>query len=542
MKRETRNTLIFIAFLLAAGLANVLSRMLDPAVASLMTALNYVILTGLLLFWIQSVRTRLLPSAAGRYILGAAFLMLLYMLLRIFKYRCAVEPAVLRFGVYGYWVPQLLVPTLFLMTCLRIRRGEREEEKPKEALLLIPAGLLALSVLTNDLHTLVYVPKIPLADSAVDTGTYGYGPLFYLVILWMVLPMAAGGTLLVKSAGRVPKRALRWLAGAAGLWLGLILLVLLVIDPMDSPRPFNVPDIHTFSLLAMFEICIRQRLIPCNENYPGFFRALQLPVLITDRRLAPAFRTEAALPASRQELEAALTGPVEQEGDRRLSGKPIRGGYAFWTEDLSAVRRARERLLEANETLEQENDLIRAETEQKEKDAWLRSRHRIYHDIARELYPLQKRIGSLLAEAEPGTEDFRRRVAEVSVLNAWVKRKSNLLLLAAENPCLSLRELALALEESAAYLSLAGLQTTVNVPGEELLPAGEICRLYDGFHQLADWLRGKAPSLMVSWNGDGLRLTADAEAPAEPPVPGMELVRRDGVLYMFLPAERGAAS
>ena len=44
------------------------------------------------------------------------------------------------------------------------------------------------------------------------------------------------------------------------------------------------------------------------------------------------------------------------------------------------------------------------EAEQKEKDAHLQSRHRIYHEIAAELYPCQKRIGQLLEETVPGSE------------------------------------------------------------------------------------------------------------------------------------------
>ena len=51
--KQTKNTRLFIGFLVMAGIANVLSRVSSPVPGSLMTALNYVILTGLLLFWIQ---------------------------------------------------------------------------------------------------------------------------------------------------------------------------------------------------------------------------------------------------------------------------------------------------------------------------------------------------------------------------------------------------------------------------------------------------------------------------------------------------------
>lgn len=58
---------------------------------------------------------------------------------------------------------------------------------------------------------------------------------------------------------------------------------------------------------------------------------------------------------------------------------------------------------------------------------------------------------------------------------------------------------------------MAGLQTTVMKPEEKQSPAGAILALYDAFEAIAEQLRGKAPSLMVSWHGNGLRLAAEAE-------------------------------
>ena len=538
---QNKNTWRFIGFLFLAGLANVLSMVFGPEPASLMTALNYVILTGLLLFWLQSVRTRLLPSAIRTYILSAALLMLLYMLLRIFKYRFAVEPVVMRYAVYTYFIPQLLIPALFLMTCIRIRRGDSERGKKNESLLLIPACLLALAVITNDLHALVYVPKISLSSFAVDNGTYSYGVIFYFLYVWMILAVGLGLALLLRGVGRFPKGAVRQLLTVISLWFGYLTLFSLVFDRMPhSLRPFNMPETHIFGLLGVFEVCIRHRLIPCNEEYSGFFHALGSPALITDRQLNPVYRTKTALPVKRSELRAALESPVELPGDQKLSGREIRGGYAFWTEDESAVRRAQGRLEDANETIAQENELIRAETEQKEKAAYLQSRHRIYHEIAAELYPVQKRIARLLGSAEPGTDSFRDTIVMVSVLNAYVKRKTNLLLLASEKERLSLRDLLLALQESAEYLSLAGMQTSADMREDQELSADRALALYDAFEQLAEQLLGAASSMMVSVSGSGLRISAKADRcpdAAEIPLP-VRFLESEDILYITVSAER----
>ena len=81
MTKQNKNTRLFLGFLLLAGLANFFSRNGLPWPDTLLTCINYLTFIGLLLFWIEAVRVRLLPSPARTSILTAAALMLLYMLL-----------------------------------------------------------------------------------------------------------------------------------------------------------------------------------------------------------------------------------------------------------------------------------------------------------------------------------------------------------------------------------------------------------------------------------------------------------------------------
>ena len=538
-QESKRNTYLFIGFFLLAGVANALSRTGIPALDALMAECNYLIYIGLLLYWLQSVRARLLPSRAKNGITGAALLMLLYQTLRVFKYRFATEPAVMRYLVYLFFVPMTLIPTLFLMTCLRIRRRDRTERR-KDALLLIPPVLLSLIALTNDFHHLVYVPKTDISSFAVDSGTYAQGPVFYALYAWMILSFAAGLVLLFREAGLRYRKAISFLAVEVTLWSGLLAFFALVIDGTLLPRMYNNPEIHIFGMLGVFEVCIHCRMIPHNGDYPGFFRMLQTPAQVTDGAFQPVYRSGCALAAETEQLRAALVSPVYLTPDLKLSGRKVRGGYAFWAEDETEVHRAQERLAEANELIESENSLIRAETEQREKDAWLQSRHRIYHEIAEIMYPCQQRIERLLGQMEPNTPAFREQLARVSVLNAYVKRKTNLLLLAAEQESLTTQTLFLALKESASYLSLAGLHTEALPPeAERPLPAATVIALYDAFEDVADALMGKALSLMLSWQGDALVLaTETAQIPDLSGLPVPARIREEeGILYMDLLAE-----
>lgn len=539
-EKINRNTCLFIVFLLLAGVANVLSRSSIALLESVMTVVNYLILTGLLLYWIQSVRVRLLPSRARTWTVSAGLMMLFYQLLRIFRYRFAVDVPVHRYAVYLYFVPMTAAPALFLMTCLCICRRNTQQHG-REALLLIPTGLLCLLSVTNDLHGLVYAPKIDLSVFMVDAGTYRHGPVFFLIYGWMGLSLLAGLVLLFRQTGRVSGAALREFLGVLIIWITLITIFDLWIDGTNRPRMYNMPEIHTFSLLAVFEVCIRNRLIPGNVDYPGFFHALCLPVLITDRAFHPVYHSGAGLNADEGLLRAALSASVQLTPDLKLSGGKIRGGYAFWTEDETAVHQAQERLAEANEFIESENSLIQAETEQRERNAWLQSRHRIYHEIAEILYPVQRRIEELLGRMEPGTASFREDLARVSVLNAYVKRKTNLLLLASEEDTLPVRDLMLALKESGNYLTLAGLRTDTQQTEEGTLSADRLIAIYDAFESIAEQLIGSASSLMISVGQGGITLATDAAQ--APDVTGFPLPVRvrveEGILFMDLPSRKG---
>lgn len=541
MSKQKTRTILFLGFLLLAGVFYSLTKTGNALVDSLMNSASNLIYIGLLLSWQASIRERLLTSKIRTDIILTAWLMVSYLLIRIVKYVVVTGVVMSRYIVYAYWTPQMLIPAMFLMTCIRVRHGGKVGGG-NAALLLIPAILLALAAWTNDLHQLIYRAKVPLSEFKVETGTYSYGPVFWLMYVWMALSALSGIVLLLRESGRRSPRAVRALLCIILLWIGLILLTLLVLDRRaERIKFFNIPEVHIFCMLGFIEVCVRSRLIPYNENYPEFFRRLQIPALITDQALKPVFHAAEQPEAEEARLRNALEGPLAISPDRKLNSRQVRGGYVFWETDESAVHRAQERLSEANELIQQENDLIRAETEQREKDAFLRSRHRIYHDIAQELYPCQKRIAALLRDAEPGTGEFRSRIALASVLNAYVKRKTNLLLLGSERERLRAEELCLALRESAAYLTLAGLRTSAAEPEEAEYPVSHILALYDAFEILAEQMLGQASSMMVSWKQDGLCLAADTEL--LPRTEGISLPVRfrqsERILYMDVCQPKG---
>ncbi|MBP5463401.1 MAG: hypothetical protein J6Y20_14945 [Lachnospiraceae bacterium] len=162
------------------------------------------------------------------------------------------------------------------------------------------------------------------------------------------------------------------------------------------------------------------------------------------------------------------------------------------------------------------------------------------------MYPYQKRIEEMLNGATPGSDGFRECIAEVSVLNAFVKRKTNLLLLASENDTVEMRELRLAVSESARYLTYAGLRSSVEESGfaEDMrLPADTVIALYNTFERIVEQILRKASLLMVSCSGADLTMATDSEAPmliltGEEVLP-ITAEKQENILYLTIHAEKG---
>ena len=541
IRRQKRNTWLFFGFLLLGGVANLLTKTRISIVDTFMFSLNFMLYIGMLLFWMQSVRSRLLPTRARSYIVASALLMIVYLLVRVLRFRILTGITVRRFVDYAYNIPMVLVPTLFLMTCIRISRGERAEERGRERLLLIPACALLLLIMSNDLHQLFYHRLIPLAEFHGIVGTYTYGPLFYFMYAWMVMTLLAGFAILIRNTWRRNLRGLLWFGGVVLLWAAMSLLNLLVFTRLDLVRMYHAPEIHVFAMLGFFEVCIRNRLIPYNENYTGFFTNLGLPVRITDEDFTLVYETNLPICASEAQLAEAAAAPVYLDEDTRLSGMELRPGYAFWTEDESELHREGRRLAEANELLSEENDLIAVENELKEKKAHLDAQNQVYDRIAAALYPKQQRIEELLKSTPPESEGFPAALARCCVLNAYCKRKSNLLLLSEESLPKPNRELFLALQESARFLKCCGIDAAAMGEEYSALPLETVHALYDSFETLIEAFLPYLKRMTVSLLPGGVRLAM--EAGENPGLPETELPvdwrESDGCTFLTIRAEGG---
>ena len=241
-----RSSALFLALLLLAGVLHLIDNSSSGFFTTVLFCCYTGIYAGLLLFWLLSIQRRLLPCRAREYLLAAGGMMLFYLALRCVKYRVigSSSETLTRWAWYTFYVPRLMIPTLFFMSCIGFYAEERDR-KWDERWLLLPAAALVLGILTNDLHLLAFMPLDEIDTLKGDAGTYTYGVLFYAAYGWIIL-MTAGGILRLVRGSR---RTGRWRESALPLLCLLMVPILSAAERWLSTH--HLPLLYTNYMLRL---------------------------------------------------------------------------------------------------------------------------------------------------------------------------------------------------------------------------------------------------------------------------------------------------
>lgn len=441
---------------------------------------------SLLIAWAISIQIRIVQPSVRRNLILVAVLLILWLLIRMVKYSFFHdEDTVNRYLWYAYYIPQCLVPPVVLLASLGI---ERKNDKPISIitdLIFVPAVFLILWIFTNDWHQTVFSFRPDFTNFTVDyQHEFGY----YLVIAWMVgMTLACGIVLFTKcSISACHKR----------MWIPSVTFLLCAVASYlcfkFATPAYKVPELLSFSFIAIFESCIGIGLIPSNENYTEYFNRSKISSVITDRDLQIVVRSEHAPTLTKEQLVAAVHDRVMIDDHTRLSSHEISGGHVFWTENLSAIHELNARLSDVNEVLSEENDLVAYENELKEKKAHLVQKNKLYESILPLVTNELSLAKSYVGQLEENSPDFAQKMRFVCVLAAYIKRRSNLALIEACSQRMDVKEIVVSLQESLKYLSDCGVLIALTFEGEGTFSSKRCVLLYEFFEA---FVRQSLPSL-----------------------------------------------
>lgn len=503
-----------------------------PAVNHIRTALYLLLFT----LWGFSLDRRIIQRQALHCLRLTAALMLLWLILRTLKYSVVTGPAAGRYIWYLYYLPMLFLPLLGVYIALSMGKSEDYRLSRGTGMLSIIPAALFLLVITNDLHQQVFAFKSGVPGLPVS-GTYSYRPLYFICLGWMVVCMAFSLVCLFRKS-RIPsgegKRITPFVLGCAMLLYGILYL-----SGIPAVRWWFGDMNVMFCLLyaAIYESCIRCRMIPSNTGYVELFEASTLAACIADRSGRIVLRSRAA--------GKDMTCP--QEGQRivrpdgmRISSAPISGGYAVWQDNVRQLAELRTRLNANKEEMER--------NKKKLKDAYLvqkslhelTEKNRIYNELEAKHSRQTAQMRQMLAQCErSGPAERRSLLKKVLLLGTYIKRSANLYFLSSEYQWLPQQELRLTVDEAVRALTACGTECGVIYRTTEPMRASEVVRLFDLLEIVAETTVDDLHSLFISVSDSAMDLSVECAADLSA-IASLEVtVRQEDGLWLIRTGIRG---
>ena len=495
--KTTRIAVIVVLLIIMAVILRELSVQSESALIKQSTGiLRAIIYFGLFITWGLSIRQRIMQKQARSYLLFTSGLIVFWLAARTARYFFVTEdPYFYRWLWYSYYIPWMLIPLTGVFVALYLGKGEDYRLPKWVRLLYIPAFLLSGLVLTNDLHQYVFV--LSSGDSWIRLN-HEYGIGFWLTFAWLVLcTLTMFGILIAKS--RVPRsRKILWLPFVPFLTAVAYAILYIIRLPIIHAMVGDMTVVFCLLVTGVVESCIQVGLIRSNTNYIELFYASGTAAQIVDKDYKVHYRTEAAPPLSEETMRHAENGPIELNKNTRLSGAKVTGGHILWLEDISEINRILSELKKVGEFLTENNALLEAEVELKERQAAVDEKNRLYDKVTKKVGPQLRTLNKLLSEDSAGVVPEREKLIYLCILGAYIKRRSNLIILSEDDHVLFAKELEYCLRESTDTISDCGIPCWFKCWCEGPILTEYALLAYDSFEEIIELALPNLTALLVN--------------------------------------------
>ena len=438
---------------------------------SFASRLRSYIYIGIISAWYISLKMRIVEKRIQRHLCAVALLMIFWMVVRTIKFG-STNNTIQRYLWYFYYLPMLFIP----LEAFIISMSLGNKKLPGWIkYLFVPANLLLLLVLTNDIHQRVFIFK----DSLLSTKAYTYGIGYYIVALWMIT--FAGISLFIM----VSKCRLK----DSWIYLPLFPFAISILYAIGYAKevPFvrvwltDLTVAQCLFFMSMFESCIQSGLIQSNVGYRELFEATTMKAELFNKDFKLLYSSIDNPVTDKNILKKALKEATFLDENTLIKGHDIKHGYIFWQEDISKLVSINKELELTQEELIDTGDVLKASHEQQERYLRLTEESRLYDlielDTSEQVKILNEKV-QRLKEVEDINE-ARFLLGEISVLGTYIKRKSNLIFIGREKKVIDIDELKLCLNETSSNLCLCGIDAKMIVDIKKEYPIGIIHKIYD---------------------------------------------------------------
>lgn len=439
--------------------------------------------SSLAIMWGVTIFNRVTDRRIYKMLVATVGLMIFVFMLQMCRYKLLGDDLnSIRYAWYGYYVLILGMICLLFQTAVCAGTRKLDDIKNKWNILVCGVtGLIAMLVMTNDIHQIVF--GFP---DGVKNGyhTYNYGVGFYLIYVWIFMLYIASLVVIIKKCRVFAVRKLAWLPIVFPI-IGCVceILIMFGIIKFNGINIWQTGEAFLFGVVGFEESCIAIGLIPANVGYRKLIDLTNKLIIISDSEGEVVCQSEAA--------PEFIDG-----GDEILMfTDKISGGTVSWAVDMSKIFKLNHQIEEATEQIEIRNEYLHTQNDLKSEQSKINARNELYDNMAHILRPQIDKIKELLRKQDE--PEFDRHLCDISVLNAYIKRRSNMELLCSDKEYLSLKELGLAIKESCEYINLCGAQTMVSPVPDKLFKAESIICAYEYFEEIVESTLESLKSIVV---------------------------------------------
>lgn len=446
----------------------------------------FIFFTAALFIWICQIQRRILQTPVRRNLTIVASLMIFWMVIRTVKYELLPENHVTsRYAWYLYYIPLIFSPLLMFLSVLYIGRPYDRLISSWWRLLYIPAILLFCGILTNDFHQLAFRFPEGIENWAATDSIHG--PIYYGVVAWMVILFVAMIAIVFVRCAVPANRKKIWVLFLP-FFIGIVYTVYTVLDQHSwMTHMFKLPEIGCFLFGAFIESLIIVGFFPSNDNYGNFFNASSIGAGIMDADGVIRYKSAHSIDVDEEQIRKGEYQEVLiEDGKFSLKSHKIKGGFGYWTKDISEIHSLNQQLEDLGNVLLEENAMLDAENRMAEERTRIRQQNELYNRIANSVRPQLDKISVLLKESTNKSGEFEQRMKYACILNAYIKRYSNLLLLSYQNRVIDADELRFAISESLDYVRLYGVKAHLSYEGEGKFWGECILLLYEVFEDVLE--------------------------------------------------------
>lgn len=465
----------------------------------------------LLLFslWGYSLDRRIIQPQTLHCLRLTAALMLVWLVLRTLKYEIVTDPTVARYIWYLYYLPMLFIPLLGVYIALSLGKPQEIRLNVRTGCLALVPAVLFLSVITNDLHQQVFAFSGGVPGGQ-DNSSFSHRPLYFACLVWMVACMVFSLVQLLNKS-RIPgsgkKNLAPFVTGCITVLYGVLYL-----SGLPAVRWWFGDMNVMFCLLfaAIYESCIRCRMIQSNTGYVELFEATTLAACIADSSGNIVLRSHAAC----EDIACPEEGTqVFRPDGIRISSAPISGGYAVWQDNVRPLTELRAKLSGNKAIIKNNKEKLQEAYFIQKKLYELTEKNRIYDELEARYGKQINRIGQLLKQCEDtGPAEVQNLLKRILLLGTYIKRGANLYFLGMEYELLPQQELRLTVDEAVRVMTVCGTECSVVYRTTKPMRSTEVMRLFDLLKTVAEMTINGLQSLFISVSDSEMDLSVECTA------------------------------